>query len=150
MQKLPDKKVMSIEKGYNPGITYVQLGDLAEVSPATAFANIKYGSTGAYLEQLARSRGFKNYYDYLNYQARKEGFKSAYERTKFLAEKRQQNPKYKELSTLINTRLKELGKDQKWLTKKLRVVTKSMTSLYAQGKSYPSKEIEKKLRAALA
>lgn len=149
MQKLPDQTVNQIQTAYNPSVLLTRIAKDAEVSLATAFCYVRYGSTLAYLNELAERKGFEDHYDYVNWQAKQKGFKSAYERTKFLSEQNQRKPKNKELSNLINTRLDEIGETQTWLAQKSGV-TKQMVSLYSSGKSFPTKRILEKIMAALS
>jgi ribosome-binding protein aMBF1 (putative translation factor) len=112
-----------------------------------------FNSTHEYQEHLAKQRGFKNYGEYQEHLAQQKGFNSTreyqehlakqkgfnsyYEYQEHLARERSQRRENKELSSLIKSRLGEIGKNQSWLAENIGV-SRQMVSNYIHGKSIPS------------
>jgi len=97
-----------------------------------------------YQKHLAQQRGFKNISEYQEHLAQQRGFKSYREYQEHLGKKRQKKELNTKLSILINLRLKELGKSQKWLANELNI-TESATSRYVSGKTTPKRSLQEKL-----
>src|SRR3989344_3221800 len=97
-----------------------------------------------YQEHLAQQKGFKNISEYQKHLAQQKGFKSYREYQEHLGKKRQKKELNTKLSILINLRLKELGKSQKWLANELNI-TESATSRYVSGKTTPKRSLQEKL-----
>src|SRR3989338_7931469 len=103
---------------------------------------VSYAS--AWIITEGRKRGFKNRSEYQEHLAQQRGFKSYREYQEHLGKKRQKKELNTKLSILINLRLKELGKSQKWLANELNI-TESATSRYVSGKTTPKRSLQEKL-----
>ena len=114
---------------------YIQSGDVAFVAQKE---NIPY--LVVYQHTRLLQRGFKSTAQYRNYLAKKRGFKSGYEYQRYITGRNRRKTENKELSDLINQRLGELGKTQKWLAEGIGVI-KPTVSLYAAGREFPSDSI---------
>ena len=75
-------------------------------------------------------------------------FESLSQYQEHTARQRINRPENQGLSNLIKERLKELGKNQSWLSRKLGV-SREAVSKYAQGKYTPDNEVLEKLYSAL-
>lgn len=137
-----------------------------------------FASFSKYNEHLARERGFGSIYEYNKHRAEKRvnpetgrpfesyskyhehlvkqrvnpetgrKFESRSEYDEDLAKRRQRRLENKELSDLIKRRLKELGKNQSWLSRQINV-SKESISQYAQGKLIPNEERLERLFSVL-
>src|SRR3989338_8002864 len=103
-----------------------------------------FKSYSEYQKHLAQQKGFKNISEYQEHLAQQKGFKSYREYQEHLGKKRQKKELNTKLSILINLRLKELGKSQKWLANELNI-TESATSRYVSGKTTPKRSLQEKL-----
>lgn len=93
-------------------------------------AGLPYNNVRAYI------KGYKTPYDYQNHLVQQKGFTSYHEYIEYLERKRQKRPENKKMSKLIKKRLKELGKTQYWLSRKM-VVSKRTVLRYYEGKIIP-------------
>ncbi len=107
-----------------------------------------FESYTAYQEHLAKQRGFESRNAYQEHLAKQRGFESLNAYQEHLAKQRADRKKNKELSDLIKGRLRELDRTQTWLAGELGV-SKSMVSLYVQGKSIPRYENIRELLSVL-
>lgn len=95
-----------------------------DVSISEIAEDIGVSYNSARILTIGREIGFKNYYEY----------------HESLAQKRSQKQENKDLSYLIKSRLKELGKNQNWLAEQLGV-TRQAVSYYVQGKMIPQNQV---------
>ncbi len=101
-----------------------------------------------YLEDLYKRQGFKNYSEYQEHLAQQKGFKNYSEYQEHLAQERSQRTANQGFSTLINSSLKKLRKNQNWLAKQIGV-SRQAVSLYTKGKVIPKNKKLKLLFSAL-
>ena len=102
--------------------------------------SLRVSYTSAWSLTEGRKQGFKNRSEYQEDLAVRKGFKNRSEYLEDLAEDRKKLKPNKDLSCLIKSRLKELGKNQSWLANELGV-TRQAVSLYAHGKIIPNYKI---------
>ena len=142
IQRLYDdgKGVSPAEITRQTGVSYASVYGMTKarqrINPETGE---QFKSRGEYEEHLARQR--------INPETG-EQFKSLSERQDYLARQRKERRGNRELSDLIKTRLKELGKNQSWLAQQIGVSRKAV-NFYAKGVSIPQGENLDKLLIAL-
>ena len=122
------------------GISYASVYGMTRVkqmiNPETGE---EFESNTAYRKYLAKQ--------IINPETGKE-FESRTQYEEYLAKQRKERKENRELSDLVKTGLKELGKTQSWLSEQLGVSI-LMVNNYAQGKSVPKRERLEKLRSIL-
>ena len=122
------------------GISYASVYEMTRarqmINPETGE---KFESNTAYREHLARQR--------INPETG-EKFESLNQYNEHLARQRKERKENRELSDLVKTGLKKLGKTQSWLSEQLGV-SRIMVNNYAQGNSVPKRERLEKLRSIL-
>jgi ribosome-binding protein aMBF1 (putative translation factor) len=101
-----------------------------------------------YQESLAVKKGFKNRSEYQESLAVKKGFKNYSKYQESLAQQRSQRQANRELSDLIKSRLKDLGKNKNWLAGQIKETNQTI-SRYVHGKNLPKVEILEKLLVIL-
>ena len=148
-KQITDKQKEEAWKLYNNDYSISYITRTIGVSYASAWIITEgrkrgFKSRSEYQEHLAQQRGFKNISEYQEHLAQQKGFKSYREYQEHLGKKRQKKELNTKLSILINLRLKELGKSQKWLANELNI-TESATSRYVSGKTTPKRSLQEKL-----
>src|SRR3989338_4118862 len=148
-KQITDKQKEKAWKLYNNDNSISYIARTIGVSYASAWIITEgrkrgFKSCREYQKHLAQQRGFKNISEYQEHLAQQRGFKSYREYQEHLGKKRQKKELNTKLSILINLRLKELGKSQKWLANELNI-TESATSRYVSGKTTPKRSLQEKL-----
>ena len=152
-KRIPEEAREEISRLYDDG---------RGASPAEIARQVGVSYASVYGMTRARQRvnpetgeKYKSQTEYKDYQARQrvnpetgEQFKSRTEYEKNLARQRKERRGNIELSDLIKTRLKELGKTQSWLAQQMGV-SRQRVSHYANGVSIPQGEKLDKLLVAL-
>ena len=136
-KKISRKKREKIWELHNQGISQ---GKIAK--------ELKISLTAAWGYSKAREKGFDSFYDYGKYRVLKRGYGSKREYERNLEKERQKKKMNRELSTLINKRLNELGKNNFWLAGQIGV-SRQMVDMYMKGKSYPKKAVYDRIEKAL-
>lgn len=108
--------------------------------------NISYQT--AMLLTTMREKGFKNSTEYQEHLAQQKGFKNLTEYDKHLAQERSTRKVNRKLSNLVQTKLKEMGRNQSWLAIELGV-DRQMVSRYIHGRSVPIPETAQRLFSVL-
>lgn len=121
---------------FETAIEYKKYCAMQKINPET---NVNYTSLFEYEQYRAKQRTIPG---------KNENFKSRRHYVNYLARQRQKRAVNQALSELIQEKLDELGKNQKWLAQKLGVA-KQTVSLYVAGKSLPSKPVLHTLSLAL-
>jgi hypothetical protein len=116
------------------------------VSQIAKRLNLSYSSAWAFTE--GRKRGYKSYEDYQAHLVQQKGYKSFSEYLKHCAEERRKRIENQELSMLIKTGLRNVGKNQTWLAGKIGRNKRTVSS-YTLGKEIPSREDLRKILSAL-
>ena len=152
-KKISNETKQLIEELYAQNLPIVEVARRTNVSYATAYGYTKakqkgFASRAKYQEDLARRKGFASYKEYQKYLAKQRGFASRAEYQKNLAKERQQRQINQKLSHLMQQRLTELGKTQRWLSEQLGI-TEGSVSRYLSGKTIPRKILQEKLFSAL-
>jgi len=107
-----------------------------------------FASYSAYRKHLVKQRGFASHSAYQKHLIKQRGFASYKEYNEHLAKQRKERPENRGLSALIKRRLKELGKNQSWLSKQIGVPGESV-SKYVQGKYIPNDRVLERLYSTL-
>ncbi len=168
-KKIPEGKIEVMRKMYGEFLSVAEISRKTGVSHQTAWRYTEavergfksyqkylkhlakkkgFESHKKYREDLAEKKGFESRSEYHEHLAKKKGFESCAEYNKHLAKKRQRRPENKALRSLIKRRLKELRKNQSWLSWQMGV-SKETASMYTHGESIPNKERLEKLFSAL-
>ena len=151
MPRISDEKLHLIEKLHAQKLSSKEIVEETSVSFHTVWAYTKlrektnpetgelYESQNQYMASLAKQR--------INPETG-ELYESLDQYIKYRAKQRVKKPENKALSGLIKRRLKELGKNQTWLSKRMGV-SREAVSRYVQGESIPHKKPLKRLYSAL-
>ncbi|MBS3123326.1 helix-turn-helix domain-containing protein [Candidatus Woesearchaeota archaeon] len=125
MPNLSQEKEQLIQDLYTQNLSLREIAQRADVSKSTVYNHTKL-----------KERGFASHTEYKSYTVQKRGFASLTEYQNYLSKENKQKITHKLLSTLITTRLKELGKNQSWLAEELNL-TRQMISYYIKGINLP-------------
>ena len=175
-KRIPQETREEIQRLYDEGrgISLAEIALQTGVSYASVYGMTKvrqrinpetgeqFKSQTEYLTHLARQRinpetgeQFKSQSERLDYLARQrinpetgEQFKSQTEYLEYLVRQRKERKRNRELSDLVKTRLRKLGKTQSWLAQQLGVSKQAVNS-YANSVSIPQGENLNKLFVAL-
>ena len=174
VRKISDKKTQLIQKLYDKGLDVAEIARRVDVSYSTAYGYTKLKQrinpeTGQAFESISQLRdyqarhmfnpetgqAFESLIQYREYRARHmfnpetgQAFESRSQYQEHLYKQGQKRPENKVLGDLIKRRLKELGKNQSWLSWQIGV-SKKTASMYTHGKSIPNKERLERLLPAL-
>ncbi len=148
-RKIPDGTRQLMEELYTENLPVAEIARRADVSYATAYVYTRakqrgFMSSSDYQEHLVKQKGFASRMEYEEHLAKQRGFASRMEYEEHLAKQRQQQPINQLLSELIEQRLAELVKTQKWLAQQLGV-TEGAVSRYLSGKTRPKKSLQENL-----
>ena len=171
--KVPEEKMILIEKLFNEGLSIEDIKQRTNVSYSTAYfyARVKqrgFSSPMDYRNDQAKKRGFKSHYEYIKFLkkkkktnipkkrkkfksttdymkdiAKRKGFSSLTEYKNFLIRRRKKQLVNKELGILITKKLKEMGKKRPWLAVQLGVNQNTISS-YISGTTKPAFRLQKK------
>lgn len=168
-KKIPAGKIEIMRKMYDKFLSVAEISRKTGVSHQTAWrytearergfesykkylehlANKKgFASHEKYREDLAKKKGFASRSEYHKYLAEKKGFASCAKYNKYLTKKRQKRPENKVLRDLIKRRLKEIRRNQSWLSEEIGV-SREIVSKYSHGKSIPNEERLERLFSTL-
>ncbi len=147
-KRLSEETREEIRRLYNKGsgLTPTEIVKQTRVSYSFVYGLTRakergFASRTEYEKHLVKERrGFASLAEYREHLAKERGFASRTKYEQYLAKKRQQRPENQGLGKLIVTRLKELGRNQSWLAREIKV-TRQAVSLYAQGRSVPTEDL---------
>ena len=148
-RKVSDETRQLMYDLHDEGLSIIEIASRANVAASTSCGYIMAREKGfssdeeyreAYRKKLAKKHGFDSYLEYQEHLLKQKGFDSPVEYREHLAKQKQKRPENQELSNLIKRRLKELKKDQTWLSRQVNVSRESI-SKYVQGKYVPNARI---------
>ncbi len=139
------KEYLARRQKFSSYSAYLQYLARQKINPATGQS---FASRTEYLRHLYRQRGFASDQEYMEQIARNKGFPSLAVYYNSKIRQRQQRWLNRELSDLITTKLKELGRTQHWLAEQLGV-DDATVSHYVRRKNLPRQEVQKRLFSVL-